>query len=269
MLPLRNGVVAHNMTDVDRRRLSKAPLALVAFQANFSDLDRRLLGKEVVTFRDSLKHGDYGELAQVRRNQITLQVGALGATQASDSSTSNGWRFTTKDQAWSVTLFQDSLLLEAHAQAYGDWASGFRPRLEAAITALDTIFHPELEMRLGLRYINALSDERAIAPTFWRDRIHSAFLGPLADSRLGDHFRGSNLRANFEFEGLQGAVSVAYQQDAVYQGNTAVIFDADVFSQDPQEFSTPRIMSEADRLNTQALYIFQSMVTASQLEEFR
>jgi uncharacterized protein (TIGR04255 family) len=257
------------MTDIDRRRLTKAPLALVAFQVNFSDIDRRLLGKEVMKFRSSLPQGDYGELTQVRRNQVTLQVGTIGSTQASELSSSNGWRFATRDQSWSLTLFQDSLILEAHAQAYGDWASGFRPRLDAGVSALGEIFHPELETRLGLRYNNALSNPLASAPSFWQGRLEPAFLGALGDARLGQYFRGSAQRISFEFEDALATVNVAFQPDAVIAGNTAVVFDADVYCQDPQEFSVERILSVADRLNMKALFMFQCIVSSSQLDELR
>lgn len=259
----------HNMTDVDRRQLTKAPLALVAFQVNFSDIDRRLLGKDVMRFRNSLGEGEYGELTQVRRNQVTLQIGAVGSAQASESTSSNGWRFAARDQSWSLTLFQDSLILEAHAQAYRDWASGFRPRLDAGVSALGEIFHPELETRLGLRYINALSSPLASAPSFWQGRIEPAFLGALGDARLSKYFRGSAQRLNFEFEDAQATVNVAFQPDAVIGGNTAVVFDADMYCQDPQEFSVERILSVADRLNTKALFMFQCIVSSAQLEDLR
>lgn len=262
-------VVSDAAGQVDRRRLAKAPLALVAFQINFSDLDRRAFSKDVMRFRNALNDSDYGEMTQVRKSQLTLQVSALGAAPASEVSASSGWRFARRDQSWSLTLFQESMILEAHAQAYGDWSTSFRPRLEAAVCALGTVFQPELETRVGLRYINSLSVVEATKPNFWKGRIQQAFLGPLGDTRLAEHFRTSALRVTFELNQSQANVNIAFQPDVVHIGNTAVVFDTDVYRQDTKEFSHERILSEADQLNTQALWLFQCIVSAAQLDELR
>jgi len=256
-------------THVDRRRLSRAPLALVALQLNYSEIDRKLLNKEVMSYRAALKEEAYGELTQVHKNQMAFQVSAMGGTSTSEVSRSTGWRLATRDQSWSVTLFQDSIILEAREQAYGDWPSVFRPRLETAIKGLAEVFQPELQTRIGLRYINALSHPEASIPTFWRGRIRDTFLGPLSDNALMDNFRNSNLRTTFEFENAQANLNMAFQPDTTKQGRTAVVFDTDVYRSDTKEFSYDLIIAEADGLNTIALQLFQRIISEAQLEELR
>jgi uncharacterized protein (TIGR04255 family) len=262
--------MAAEVGSVDRRRLTKAPLALVAFQVNFSDVDRQMLSKAIIGFRKVLNDRDYGELTQVRKNQLTLQLNPLGtAAPTSDLSSSTGWRFAKRNQTWSVTLFQDMLILESHGQAYEEWSTSFRPRLESAIRALCEVFKPELQTRIGLRYINALSHEGAQRATFWRGRIHSAFLGPLGEDALADAFRGSTLRVSFEFEDAMATVNTAFQPDAAFAGRTAVVFDLDIYEQEPKELSVAQVLENADRLNTRALFLFQSIITPSQMDELR
>jgi len=253
----------------DPRPLRKAPVGLVACQVNFSETDRRIVGKDVFKFQEALSRGggDYSELTPFRKGQVTLQIGLLGATSSSDATSSSGWRFANHDQTWSVALFPDSVILES--RAYAGWTESFKPRLEAAVTSVIEVFRPDIETRLGLRYINALSDEQAASATFWRSKVQGAFLGPLGHENVGDGFKGSALRANFAFDHVEANVSLAFQPDAVYQGNTAVVFDIDVFRHTPQEMNISKVLSGADILNTVALRIFQDIITPEYLEELR
>ncbi len=257
------------LEEPDRAPLRKAPLGLVACQVNFSEIDRRLASKGVFRYRDVLNQGagGYGELTQIRKNQVTLQLGAFGATSTSDSSSSLGWRLATRDQAWSVALFADSVTLES--RAYDNWADTFRPRLRDALTGAIEAFGPEVETRLGLRYVNALSHDGATTPGYWCDKIKSSFLGPLGDDRLGSFFTGSTTRSTFAFDDVHAVVSLAFQPDAVRPNRVATVFDVDVFREGAREFVFDNLIQAADLLNTRALQVFQSIVSPSYLDELR
>jgi uncharacterized protein (TIGR04255 family) len=252
-----------------REPLRNAPLGVVICQVNFSEVDRKLASKGVFKYRDFLNRdtGGYGELTQVRRNQVTIQVGALGNTSTSDSATSLGWRLATRDQSWAVTIFADSVILES--RAYDSWAAAFRPRLERALAGAVEAFGPDLQTRIGLRYINALSHIDASTPMYWLDKIQPAFLGGLGDRSLGTYFMASASRNTFNFDEIQATVSLAFQADVAIVGRTAVVFDIDVFRQVAREFTLDDLICAADLLNTRALQIFQSIVTDSYLESLK
>lgn len=259
-----------NLSEPDRDPLSRAPVGLVACQVSFSDMERRLASKEVFRYRDTLNRGlgGYGELSPIQRNQVMVQIGGpLGAATSSETSSSKGWRLATRDNAWSVALFADSVLLES--RAYQSWNESFRPRLADAISGAIESFKPEVETRVGLRYINALSDKAATSPLYWSDKVQPAFLGALGHEGLGSFFTGSTSRGTFRFDEIHASVTLAFQPDAVYPDCTAVVFDLDIYHQGAREFALETLMDVADLLNTRALQVFQSIVTCSYLSELR
>ena len=258
---------AAHLAEPRRAPLRYPPLGLVAFQVSFPEADRKFSsGKEIFAFRDALHRGSerYGELTQVRRNQVTIQIGSLGPT-TTEPTGALGWRLAVRDQSWSISLFPDSVVLES--RSYGGWTESFRPHLLDAIVSTAEALKPDVETRLGLRYVNAFSSEEATSPLFWRNKLQPAFLGPIGDERLSGAFTTSGGRISFKFDDVEAVVAMAFQPDAVLAGRTAAVFDIDVFRQGAREFSPTSAMDGADLLNTRALQIFQSIVTPSYLQE--
>lgn len=254
------------LAEPQRTPLRYPALGLVAFQINFPEAERKLSSKEIFAFRDALHKGPerYGELTQIRRNQVSIQIGSLGPT-ATEPSSALGWRLAVRDQSWAISLFPDSVAVEC--RAYEGWSESFRPHLLDAVASVAEALKPEVETRMGLRYVNAFSDEEATSPGFWRDKVQAAFLGPIGDEHLSDAVTASGGRVSFSFGDVEAVVAMSFQPDAVLAGRTAAVFDIDVFRQGAREFSIPSIIDGADRLNTYALQIFQSIITPSYLQE--
>jgi uncharacterized protein (TIGR04255 family) len=251
-----------------RHPLPHPPLALVAAQIDFAKSERNLPNKEIFRFRDAVNRsadGAYGELTQIRKNQVTVQIGAFGPSATSEPESTLGWRLAFRDQSLSLAVFADSITLES--RTYGGWAEAFRPRLQDAIIAAFEVFAPDVETRLGLRYVNALSRHDATTPAYWRGKIQPAFLGPLGDDRLATGLQSSASRASLLFDDVGANIGMAYQPDAALPGRTAAIFDIDVFRQGAREFTIEAALSGADLLNTTALQIFQSILTTNFFEE--
>jgi uncharacterized protein (TIGR04255 family) len=256
------------LQEPDRTPLREEALALVICQVDFSEIDSRLASKDVFRYRDTLNRGPggYGELTQVRKNQVTLQLGVFGATSTSDATASKGWRLATRDQSWAVALFPDSVTLES--RKYGGWAESFRPRLYDAFAGAIDAFSPEVETRIGLRYVNQFGHDDATSPLYWAAKIEAPFLGPLQD-RLGPAVVNSTMRVTFQFEEIQAVVALAFQPDTTRPGHIALVFDIDVSRQGAREFAFNDLMNAADVLNTRALQVFQSIVNRSFLQELR
>jgi len=256
------------MDEPDRRRLPDPPLALVAAQIDFAQSERSLPNKEIFRFRDAVNRnagGAYGELTQIRKNQVTVQIGAFGPSATSEPTSTLGWRLAVRDQSLSLSVFADSITIES--RTYGGWAEAFRSRLQEAVIAAFEVFAPDVETRLGLRYVNALSHNDAASPMYWRDKIQPAFLGPLGDDRLAAAFQLSASRASLAFDNVSANIAIAFQPDAALPGRTAAIFDIDVFRQGAREFTIESALIGADLLNTTALQIFQSILTSTYFEE--
>jgi len=249
------------LEEPDRTPLRQPPLGLVVFQANFSEIERRLASKDIFRCRDALNRGGeggYGELTQVRKNELTLQLGVFAAASTSSANASVGWRLATRDQAWALIIFPDSIALEC--RKYEGWAESFQPRLRNALDAAIGAFSPEIETRLGLRYVNQFTSPDATSPAYWLDKIQSPFLGPL-QGKLGSAVLNATSRVTFTFDEIEAVVALAFQPDAMRPGTTAAIFDIDIFRQGAREFEFNQLVDAADLLNTRALQVFQNIVT--------
>ena len=255
-----------NLSEPDRTPLRNGPLGLAACEIKFDDAQRRLGSKDIFRYRDALNRGAaaYGELTQVRRNQMTLQLGMMGGAALTDEASAVGWRLATRDQAWAVMLFNDSVSLEN--RKYEGWTESFRPRLLGALAGAIDAFGPEIETRIGLRYVNQISDDQAVSPAYWAGRLQSAFAGPLM-SHLGPGVAQINTRIGLQFGDAEAVVNFVIQPDVNRPGRSALMFDIDVFRQGAREFVFNEMMEMADLLNTRALQIFQSIITPEFREE--
>lgn len=256
------------MIESDRRPLPNPPLALVSAQVDFPQAERNLPNKEIFRFRDAVNRnfgGAYGELTQIRKNQVTVQIGAFGPSSASEPASSLGWRLAVRDQSLSLSVFADSISIES--RSYKGWEDSFRPRLQDALIAAFEIFAPEIEMRLGLRYINAFSNSNATSAAYWRGKIRPAFLGPIGDESLADAFQISASRASLSFDEINANVATAFQPDAILVGKIAAIFDIDVYRQGARLYTADSALATADALNTKALQIFQSILSVDYFQE--
>jgi uncharacterized protein (TIGR04255 family) len=83
------------------------------------------------------------ELAQSLGSEFRITLNGTGKIH----------EFTTESEDFTITLRRDSISLTA--TKYREWLE-FKPRLAAAVEALDRTYAPSFYTRIGLRYINAI-----------------------------------------------------------------------------------------------------------------
>ena len=91
-----------------------------------------------------------------------------------------GWRFTSKDCAWTATVMPDYFALET--TEYSCWTE-FRNWLESVAKAVAKHVDPVIENRVGLRYVNEIRHPDATLPAHWAGFISGRLLqaDPLND----------------------------------------------------------------------------------------
>lgn len=77
--------------------------------------------------------------------------------EASGEAQKSLWLFRDNDRAWTVSLTNESLGLEA--KTYHDFED-FAGELSRVLEDVAAIFEPQTEVRLGVRYVNRIEDER-------------------------------------------------------------------------------------------------------------
>lgn len=97
--------------------------------------------------------GEYPRLTTEIEQGILFQLDGSGALQPMMQS-NPVWRFSTLDNAWRVSLTQDTLAIDT-GTAYTH-RDEFVTRLKRVLLALQTVYQPAEAMRIGCRYINVL-----------------------------------------------------------------------------------------------------------------
>lgn len=240
----------------DKQRLQRAPLDLVVCQVRY---ERNLAVGDSKTARaihDALGGRD-GEFPLVDQIQVQNLKVTMGPGVAPSSSEESGWRFSDRDKTWHVTVMADHMSLET--TTYETWEGSYRDRLEKAIKAVSAHLDPAFEQRLGLRYIDRITDDRIKEPGDWEKCIEPALLGVPRHEGLGSSVLTAQQLLVLELGeqarcGLRHGFTMGPEEPPTY------LLDFDIYREESRPFEVSAIMETADQFNEYALQLFQASV---------
>jgi uncharacterized protein (TIGR04255 family) len=238
-------------------RFECSPLALVVCQLRFEHLGSP--SEEALrTLKQSLS--DYPVVQPVQNVQI--QVGPPGA----QTSTDRGWRFSSLDEAWNVSVLPDSAALET--TAYVDWED-FAARLERVIDVVREALEPRVEVRLGLRYVNEIRMPKLDSPAKWTDYLRPELVALTA----------SELFAPAAFNAQQ-AIQASVDGDAVLNfrhgfpgtrdgalSEPVYLLDFDCYREGQRTLDVGEVMDLTARFNNILTSLFQWCISEKLWEE--
>src|SRR5262249_2646702 len=99
-----------------------------------------------------------------------------------------GWRFTSSDGRWVVSIAPDHFALET--SAYLNWPD-FAARFGELVDAVTTHVAPALELRIGLRYIDRIRELELPTLTAWAPYLRPEMLGLALHPQLGEAVRAA------------------------------------------------------------------------------
>jgi uncharacterized protein (TIGR04255 family) len=157
--------------------LSKQPLVLVLCQVRFSPV--RKMADYIPGIQEAFRRHGFPIERAGKIQQLTITPAGVHAVEQ------ERWEYRTKDEQWSVTVLQDSVVLQTTAY---DRFEGFADTLEAAVkTVLEQTEQDKLGLiqRVGLRYIDLIQPR---AGETYRDYLRPGFHGASdAPFALGSH----------------------------------------------------------------------------------
>ena len=160
-------------------RLTGSPLELVVCQVRH---ERNLAvadAKRALRVHDGLEE-QYPTIDESSGMALNIVGGPTGLSTATDQQ--RGWSFRSSDGNWTVVLMPDFFALET--KAYEDWED-FSARLAAVVRLVDEVLEPSLEQRVGLRFIDRITDPKMSAPGDWGGWIDDRLLGPILHQAFG------------------------------------------------------------------------------------
>lgn len=257
-----------SLPEPDTSRLSRSPLELVVCQVRH---ERKLVvaeGQTALAVHEMLggASGRYPNLDEITGAELNLVVGPGTVPNVSETK-SSGWRFASADGTWVVTLMPDHFALET--TAYTSWAKDFQPRLAEVAEAVAQHVAPTFERRIGLRYIDRITELGLKSVGAWEPYLSRELLGMALHPEIGPGVRQSQQHLLIEIDdgvvaGLRhGPVVEPGKEDVDYQ------LDFDISRQGSRPFDANVIKSVADEFNIFALQLFQASVTDDLLEALR
>lgn len=249
------------LPEPDRTPLARSPLQLVVCQVRFEETlgvsDPKLM--LAIHRRLGGRSGLYPKVEAVKGLRLDVQVNVAGSGQMSSESSYSGWRLSSED-GWTVSIMPDHVALET--TRYSTWGEDFRPRLGELIDAVQAEIEPATEQRLGLRYIDRITEPRVDSPADWQGLIATELLGPALHPSLGPAVRTTQQQVILDLgEGVQCLLRHGFFPDPNQEGRLTYLLDFDVFRGDLQQFDPESVKSAADQFNVLSLQLFQQATT--------
>ena len=142
-----------NFTRIKEINLPRAPLERVISEIRFGTILGIRNPERVVVFHEML-NGLYPYL----NKEIVQSIKLFGSNETEDIHNNIIWRITdySKNPQWKVSLGEDFVALETTKYTN---RNDFIDRLSKVLKAVESTFAPPEAIRLGLRYIDRLTDE--------------------------------------------------------------------------------------------------------------
>lgn len=250
-----------NLPEPDRSPLARSPLALVVCQVRFDEVLAVSDTRTLRAMHEALggRHGQYPKAEKLIGQAMSIQFSA-GAASAEARPQETGWRLSSPDGRWAITLMPTYVALET--SAYTSWGDDFRPRLQRLIEATAEHIAPELEQRLGLRYVNRITEPRVTTPQEWRGYIADEFLGVLLHEHLGPAARAAQQQIDLDLDqGILCGLRHGFFVDPARDRALTYVLDFDVYREGALPFDPSDIMTTVDAFNTLVLQLFQQAIT--------
>jgi uncharacterized protein (TIGR04255 family) len=227
----------------------------------------KIENKDVVaSFQEEIRR-DYPLFEQQPMQRVELQLGPGGPTVKQVPGTN--WRFQDAKKNWRLSLTTDALSLEVETYTSRD---DFLTRWTKAIAAVVRVFEPGIALRIGMRYIDRVTDQPLEAID---ELVHTDILG-FARPPLRDHVHHAMSEATLSIE--QGEMLLRW---GILPANTTIdpnvlppiphrswILDIDVSSSEQRGFDSNQLAISFRSLAERAYSVFRYMTTDKFLKTY-
>ena len=221
------------------------------FQA---DQIREILGKELFPF-----------LEQGEQRLVNLTVTDGGVESSQD--VVRVWQLFNEQRTLTVTLAP--LAVNIQVLNYTHYQESIAEIFAEALRAYSEVTDSVYIQRLGLRYVNRLTDADAKQPTFWSSILTTSFAGPTVGP-LGAFVQGARQQVQLQLEPTVGSViNSAIFQDLEAPGSYGCLLDIDVYDDKAVTFEPTEISNLTRKLNRTAYGLFAQTLTSEFLDKLK
>lgn len=196
-----------------------------------------------------------------KQQTVNVEISPEGAHQSAE--VQEGWLLATADRATAITLLPASVVIQT--QAYEHYSHSIGDYVSAVLPAFAEVTGAARVQRLGMRYINRLTDTDATRPGFWGDRIQPSFAAPLRGPFAGQ------VVAQHQQVQLQLSEAGARIQSGLLpvHGKTSrfdYLVDLDVFLEQTRNYEATWCSNQMRQLNRTAFALFSNVLSDDYLQ---
>lgn len=200
-----------------------------------------LLGKEEFPF---FEHND--------QKHVNVNITDSGVEQTHE--VNKVWILSNPDRSLSVILMPSAVIVQV--LKYVRFGESLAEPFARAIEAYVSVTTSAIIQRIGLRYINRLTDADAVSPVFWSSKVRTAFSGPI-EGTLENFVTGSHQQVQLSFGPTVGAMlHSGVFADSEQNGTYSCLIDVDVYSEQALDFDASTCSNLTRRLNRTAYALF-------------
>lgn len=216
--------------------LESAPLKVAVAQVRYSPV-HAVGNRDLVSEFESRLAGAYVPGNPQTAQTLTIQIGpgAPPVSPAPSIAADTVWPFKDEARGYGVSLGHSSLAVEAGPQ-YHDFPQ-FLDEFSTAVQACDEVFHPKRTVRLGLRYVNEVTDARL------REDIRS-IINPRLVVPVGTAVQGGLQRSFGELRVEESLGTVVIRHGLVE--DSTYLLDFDYFSVIEHDFTPLRLIETVE-----------------------
>jgi uncharacterized protein (TIGR04255 family) len=197
------------------------------------------------------------------QNIVTVTLSPAGTQQVVQ--TQSGWLLAAADRRTAITLLPSLVLMQT--QDYRRYSASLADPLRRALAVFTEVTGASVVARLGLRYVNRLTDPAATTPQFWADHIRPVFAGPLAGP-LGRLVDSQHQQVQFRLDPTAAArVQCGVYRDPDPVERHSFLVDLDVFREQALEFDPELCADLVRQLNRTAVALFSEVLSEKYLAD--
>lgn len=199
---------------------------------------------------------------------VTIEITPEGPVPVQDSQ--QGWLLATSDRSTAITLLPKLVIVQT--REYERYSRSLGVPLQRVLELFTAATGVSRIQRLGLRYINRLTDGGAVAPTFWRDHIREPFAGPL-NGPVSHLVAGVHQQVELRLDETAGARVQSGVFTDQQPGTPAAVarysylVDIDVYREQAMAYDSGRCADHVRQLNRTALAVFANVLSEQYLAE--
>ena len=242
----------------DRTRLARSPLDLVVCQLRFEAQPQVAEAQLALAVHEALggAEGQYPRFEPVVTQAVNFTLGPPAPPAMSQQGVS-GWRYQSADGAWTLSLMPDHVAVET--TEYTDWED-FNERMRELLYVAAEHVEPGIEQRLGLRYIDRITEVDARSPADWEPYLVPELLGLALHGAIGGSVTTTRQQLLLD---LGEGYSCTMNHGSVPGENDRLnyLLDYDLFREGGRPFGVESVSAALEVLHDDAGKLFQASIT--------